>query len=395
MPLLMKFYRTNHPLKNKSEVEKMLKLKTGTFAGMAKDIKSRNSGIVIFGTGVIGSTVTPEILKSQGLIDRIAFCIDNDKTRWNTTINMCGKQVAIHNPEILTTHPDDLTVLIAISRYQSALEQLQRLTIAKDFSCYIIPAMCIDNFHNDGGKGVIKTSDKPLIPKKIHYMWLGGNPLPDKLQKCIDTWEKYCPDYEIIRWDESNYDVHKNQFVSQAYDNKKYGFVPDYARIELLYEHGGIYLDTDIELQRNLDELLYQEAFCSVEKWQVLNFGGCSGAIKGHKSLEPFLDTWRKRSLIRHDGTLDIISSGLIDTSVALKAGYTINGRNQTVMGMNIYTYDYFHPYDYMSGKLEKTDDTFSIHQFQGGWLDDKAKADNLRATCIFDELMKQAEVVE
>lgn len=372
-----------------------MKLKTGTFAGMARNIRNRNSRIVIFGTGVIGSTVTPEILKTLGLMDKVVFCIDNDKTRWNTTINMCGKEIEIHNPERLKEASDDVTVLIAISRYYSALEQLDQIDEADKFACYIVPAMCISNFHNTGGKGVIKTSTEPLIPKKIHYMWIGGNPLPDKLKKCIASWKKYCPDYEIVRWDESNYDVHKNQFVSQAYDNKKYAFVTDYAKIEILYEHGGIYLDTDIELQRNLDELLYQEAFCSVEKWQVLNFGGCSGAIKGHKSMEPFMDAWRKRSLIRYDGTIDSVSSGLIDTSVALKAGYVINGKNQTIMGMNIYTYDYFHPYDYMSGKLEKTDDTFSIHHFQGGWLDDRARNDNLQATRIYDELMKQAEVVE
>lgn len=371
-----------------------MKLKTGTFAGMAKDINDNNSKIVIFGIGVIGSTVTPEILKALGLNDRIAFCIDNDRTRWNSTINICGREVKIHSPEMLKKCSGNFTVLITISRYYSALEQLKQLEETKEFSCYIVPAMCVNNFHNNGGKGVIKTSNVPLIPKKIHYMWIGGNPLPDKLKKCIDTWEKYCPDFEIIKWDESNYDVYKNRFVSQAYDNKKYGFVTDYAKLEILHEYGGIYLDTDVELQRNLDELLYQEAFCSVEKWQVINFGGCSGAIKGHKALEPFLEKWRNRSLVRADGTLDSISSGLIDTSVALNAGYVINGKTQTVMGMNIYTYDYFHPYDYMSGKLEQTEDTFSIHHFQGGWLDDKARSDSMRTTHMYEELMKGAETV-
>lgn len=372
-----------------------MKLKTGTFAGMAKDIKTEDSKIVIFGTGVIGSTVTPEILKLHGLIDRIAYCIDNDRTRWNTTIEMCGREVGICSPEILKEIAGRLTVLVTISRYHGVLEQLQQMEGTQNFSCYIIPAMCISNFHNDGGKGVIRTSEHAIIPKKIHYMWLGGKPIPENLQRCIDSWKRYCPEYEIIRWDETNYDVHKNLFVAQAYDNKRYGFVPDYARIELLYEHGGIYLDTDVELQRSLDDLLYQEAFCGVEKWQVLNFGGCSGAVKGHRSLEPFLENWSRRTLVRADGTLDNISSGLIDTSVALRGGYVINGQNQAVMGMNIYAYDYFHPYDYMSGKLEKTEDTFSVHHFNGGWLDEKAKADNQYAMERFEELMRTAEKVE
>lgn len=371
-----------------------MNLKTGTFTGMAKDIISDNNRIVIFGTGVIGSTITPEILNTYGLGDRIECCIDNDTNRWNSTINMCGREIPIFSPDVLKNYSSHITVLVTISRYHSAFEQLKQMEGTKNFSCYIIPAMCIENFHNYGGKGVIKTSDSPIIPKKIHYMWLGNTSMPEKLTKCIDSWRKYCPDYEIIRWDESNYDVHKNQFVSQAYDNKRYGFVPDYARIELLYEHGGIYMDTDVELQRNLDELLYQEAFCSVEKWQVLNFGGCSGALKGHKSLEPFLENWAKRSLVRPDGTLDHISSGLIDTTIALEAGYILNGKNQTVMGMNIYTYDYFHPYDYMSGKLEMTDDIFSIHQFQGGWVDEKAREENMQTRSMYETLIGSAKNV-
>ena len=369
-------------------------LKNGTFAAMAKDIIKNDNKIVIFGTGVVGSTVAPEILKQYDLDDRVDCCIDNDKTRWNTYIRMFNRDVEIKPPDILRNYLGNLTVLITISRYQGAYEQLLAMKETEYFNCYIIPAMCIENFHTEGNKGVIKSSKEALIPKKIHYMWLGNTALPDNLKQCIDSWYKYCPDYEIIRWDESNYDVHKNVFMSQAYDNQKYGFVPDYARIELLYEHGGIYLDTDVELQRNLDDLLYQEAFCGVEKWQVLNFGGCSGAVKGHKSLEPFLESWSKRELVRCDGTLDNVSSGLIDTMIALRGGYKVNGRNQTVNGMNIYSYDYFHPYDYMSGQLEKTNDTFSIHQFHGGWLGEKAREDNQKVIKQYKELMSKAVLV-
>lgn len=371
-----------------------LKLKTGSFEGMANDIVQMNGKIIIFGVGVIGSTITPEILKNYNLENRILCCIDNDRTRWNTTIQMCGRDIDIYSPDVLTKLCGNIVILITISRYNSAYEQLQNMEGTEGYSCYIIPALCIQNFHTYGGKGVVKTTDKQLIPKKIHYMWLGGKEIPIALQKCMESWKKYCPDYEIIRWDETNYDVHKNLFVSQAYDNHKYGFVPDYARIEILYKYGGIYLDTDVELKRNIDDLLYQEAFCGVEKWQVLNFGGCSGSVKGHKTLKLFLDKWEKRSLIRNDGSMDNISSGLIDTSVAISAGYKINGKIQTIKGLNIYSYDFFHPYDYMSGKMEMTEDTFSIHQFHGGWLDEIAKTDNLRSIEKYEMLMKSAQDV-
>lgn len=341
-------------------------INSGSFADMAKEIYNNNSKIIIFGVGVIGSTVTPEILKQYGLQECVECCVDNDKTRWSTSIQICGTSVLIMPPDNIKYY-HNVVILITISRYMGVIEQLHQIC-DENLTCYIIPDMCIENFHNEGGKGVICSSYVPLIPKIIHYMWLGGKPISDNLLCCIESWKKYCPDYEIVRWDESNYDVHKNKFVSEAYDNKKYGFVPDYARLELLYEYGGIYLDTDVELRKSLDELLYQEAFCGVEKWQVLNFGGCSGAVKGHSSLLPFLESWRMRELVRYDGTIDNISSGLIDTSIAIRMGYKINGRNQCINGMNIYTYDYFHPYDYLSKKLEMTDDTFSIHRFNGGW---------------------------
>ena len=372
-----------------------MNLKNGSFLGMSRDILLSNNKIVIFGTGVICSVIVPEILRKFNLVDRIELCVDNDRTKSGTTINICDREISIHSPDILKKCSYHITILIAISRFGNVLDQLNDIKELENVPCYIIPAMCIKEFYCEGGKGVFKDADHSIIPKIIHYMWLGNKPIPDKLKLCIESWRKYCPDYEIIRWDESNYDVHKNKFISQAYDNKLYGFVPDFARLDILYQYGGIYMDTDVELLRGVDDLLYQEAFCSVEKWQVINFGGCSGAVKGHRSLEPFLEKWESRSLVREDGSLDDLSSGYIDTKVALDHGYIINGKNQTVNGMNIYTYDYFHPYDYMTGKVEKTDDTFSVHHFNGGWLNKTSAEENLKTSMMFDKIMEAAESVD
>lgn len=367
-------------------------LKNGPFDAFSKDIKNNDCKIIIFGTGVIGTTVLPEILKKYGLDNRVECCIDNDDSKICTSISICNNSVNIYSPDILGNINENIAVLISMSRFQGALEQLEKMGLSDNVSCYIIPAMFVENNHSSEKRGVIKDREKQVIPKVIHYMWLGKSKLDKTSEKCIESWKKYCPDYEIIRWDESNYDVHKNLFMSQAYDNGKYGFVPDYARIELLYEYGGIYLDTDVELLKNIDELLYQNAFCGVEKWQVLNFGGCSGAVKGHCSLEPFLEKWGNRKLIRENGTMDNTSSGKIDTEIAIKYGFEINGINQTVNGMNIYTFDYFHPYDYMSGKVEITKDTFSIHRFNGGWLDIEFKKQ--KTNQFYDDVMRRAVIV-
>lgn len=372
-----------------------MQLRTGSFTAMAKDIVKTDSKIVIFGAGVIGSVVTPQILMANGIDSYVEYYIDNDRTRWGTDMEIGSRAVKIYSPAHLSLMERNTVILITISRYYNAYEQLQSMECTKGMSCYIIPMLCIRNFCDNTGNGILKMTNKPVIPKVLHYMWLGGRPMPEKLEKCVESWKMFCPDYEIVRWDETNYDVHKNAFMSETYDNGRYGFVPDFARLDILYQYGGIYMDTDVEVVRGLDGLLYQEAFCGVEKWQVINFGGCCGAVKGYVGLEPFLEGWRMRRILREDGTLDNLSSGLIDTKIALNAGYLINGENQNVLGINIYTYDYFHPYDYMSGMMHRTNNTFSIHHFNGGWLDENACADNRKTVEMYEELVRRSIKVD
>ncbi|MBR4241618.1 MAG: hypothetical protein IKR97_05300, partial [Eubacterium sp.] len=105
-----------------------------------------------------------------------------------------------------------------------------------------------------------------MIPKKIHYCWFGGNPLPDSVLKCIESWKHFCPDYEIIQWNEENYDINKFQYAKEAHDAKKWAFVSDLARLDIVYNEGGIYLDTDVELIRSLDSLLDNKCFLAIEQ---------------------------------------------------------------------------------------------------------------------------------
>ena len=129
-----------------------------------------------------------------------------------------------------------------------------------------------------------------------------------------------------------------------------------------MYREGGFYFDTDVEIKKNLDELRYQEAFCALEKWQILNFGGGSGAVKGHPMIKRFLDARESIMFLDENGKQNRNTCGFYDTQTALAEGYEITGKTQNIGGMNIYAYDYFHPYDYMSGLTNETEHTFSIH---------------------------------
>ena len=167
--------------------------------------------------------------------------------------------------------------------------------------------------------------------------------------------------------------------------------MPDYARLDILFQHGGFYLDTDVELLRSLDEMRYQSAFCGVEKWQVLNFGGCSGAIKGNAIIGEFLKNRQDIIYLKQDGSENRTTCGFYDTVLAMQHGYKINGTVQKIGDLNIYTSDYFHPYDYMSGRINITANTFSIHHFNGGWLSEELAEENKKACQEFEKLYESA----
>lgn len=209
-----------------------------------------------------------------------------------------------------------------------------------------------------------------MIPKKIHYCWFGGNPLPKDMLKYIDTWKKFCPDYEIKEWNEQNFDIHLNHYVEEAYENKKWAFVSDVARIYALYTEGGIYMDTDVEIVRNIDPLLNTRGFLGFEgtQWIATNIAGFEPR---HELLENFLDAYNHRTFLKKDGRLDQTTNVEELTKLLVNEyGLQLNGQFQKIVkGIIVYPTDYFSPYDYIQGKLNKTSNTYSIHWFSQTWI--------------------------
>lgn len=352
--------------------------------------ENSNYPIILFGAGAIGQVVAPELLKQHDIFDKIDCYIDNDSSKWNTTIDVKNKQIEVKSPEYLNQCDENTIIIINISRYAQVIEQLEQMECTRKMTAVIMPMLLIENFCKDVSIGTPIKSDAPVIPQKIHYIWLGRKEIPYNLRKCIETWEEKCPDYEIIRWDEDNYDFSKHPYMKQAYECGAYGFVPDYARLDILYNEGGFYFDTDVVMKKSLDELRYQEAFCGVEKWQILNFGGGSGAVKGHPMIRKFLDARDKILFLDENGKQNRNTCGFYDTQTALAEGYQINGKTQNIQGMNIYAYDYFHPYDYMSGITNETENTVSVHQFNGGWMDEAMKEQNRLAIAKYQEIYQR-----
>ena len=142
-----------------------------------------------------------------------------------------------------------------------------------------------------------------MIPKKIHYCWFGGNAKPDSVQKCINSWKRFCPDYEIIEWNESNFDIHCMPFVEQAIESKKYAFASDVARLMVVYENGGLYFDTDVEVVRNFDDLLENKAFLGFENNEYVASGLGFGSEADVEFFKRHIDAYRKTA---HSICLDV-----------------------------------------------------------------------------------------
>lgn len=346
-------------------------LKKSSMADFAKRVRETDRQIIIYGAGVLGQTAAPYWLSKYQLADAVRCYVDADSYKQGTMIPLGSRLVSVESLDILEELGRSCTLLITASAFEPIIRALEQIASLEAAETYFLPVMLLDIANMPKKGGVIKTSETPLIPKKIHYCWFSGSPIPSPLQHCIDSWKEVCPDYEIIRWDESNYDISRNKYMEQAYAHRRWGYIPDYARLDILYHSGGIYLDTDVELLRNLDELLYQPAFCSTEKWGIVNMG-ISGAQPGNPALLAMLKYREKISFLYPDGAENLMSSGAYDTLPLVNLGLQINTETQLLADrtMTIYAPEFFQPFDYISGETRVTDNTFSIHHFKGTWLE-------------------------
>ena len=214
-----------------------------------------------------------------------------------------------------------------------------------------------------------------MIPKVIHYCWFGGKPLTKDAQKCINNWKKICPEYKIVRWDESNFDINCNDFVQQAYKNKAWAFVSDYARLKIIFENGGFYLDIDVELKKTLDSLIVNKCyFGSQQDNGYINTGLGFGAEKGQHILKELLDSYSKLTF-EPDQKQDL-ACPILNTKIFEKYGYIPNNEIVNLKDINVLIYPpkYFDPI--APGFFDNLlcDDTYSIHHYNASWTSNKTK---------------------
>ena len=211
-----------------------------------------------------------------------------------------------------------------------------------------------------------------MIPKIVHYCWFGRGQKPELAVKCIESWKKYLPDYELKEWNEDNFDITQNQYVREAYENRKFAFVTDYVRLYAIYHEGGVYMDTDVEVLGSYDKFLHHHAFSGFETNGYVPTG-MMAAEKDSVWAKELLDQYDTRKFVQEDGSFDMTTNTSVITNYMLDKGLVLNNKYQDFPNLcTMYPADYFCPKDHRTGKIRCTKNTVCIHHFAGSWLPHK-----------------------
>ncbi len=329
--------------------------------------RTADKKIICFGAYVMPLSLCNEF-QEYHFEDRIVYLADNDEKKHRKDFRLPnGRTRKIISAQQLSEIADKDTVLIITSDYFAAIiEQLDQYKQLDEMHCYIYPFMKYDMVHDKIVPA--RHSEQPLIPKKIHYFWFGKNPMTEMMRRCMDSWKRYCPDYEIIEWNEDNYDITKNKFMLEAYEAGKYGFVPDYARLDIIYRHGGIYFDTDVEMVRNIDDMLYNEAFFGFGNYGRINTGAGFGSVAGHRVFKRLLEEYGTFSFRRSDGTLDLTTNTIHEEPVFKEFGLRQKDEFQIMGGASVFPSDFMSPHIPGFSTYKTSCNTVTVHHNGFSW---------------------------
>ena len=301
------------------------------------------------------------------LQERISYVVDN--YCHGKSIVVGSREMPILSMQEIGENIREATVVITSLRYAGEIiRQMDNMDVCDGLEVFIP-----DLFHPDKDGVELKSGHKQMIPKVINYCWFGGGDIPEKFQKNIESWRRVCPEYEIVRWDESNYDYKKNRYMLQAYEAKKWGFVPDFARLDIINAYGGIYLDVDVELLKPFDDFLEFDLFCGFENPWFVALGLGFGGIAQNPILQEMMELYEEIAFIRADGELDLTASPVYQTEVLARHGLIRNGCSQEHDGFAVFAPEFFAPINaYGYGNI--TQKTCSIHQYAATWFGDEHK---------------------
>lgn len=330
------------------------------------------SRIVLFGGGSITHMMF-EAYKDLAFEEKIDYIIDNDQSKDGMRMNINGKEVQLISIESFARLNYRNYALIVMPVFLlDIVKQIDMLPVFNGVPTYIYAFLMNQS---KGSCIPVRHTDEIKIPKIIHYCWFGGKPLPDSYKENIESWKRYCPDYEIVEWNETNYDVKKNIFMRQAYERKQWAFVSDYARKDIIYNYGGIYFDTDVEVLRPIDDLLYNECFMCMDDIANINTGSGFGAVKGNELVRALRDDYDDRQFVNGRGEIVGKACGNYETPVAVRYGYRPQNKYQVLRGGGVVLpREVLCPISWIGMPDVYTENTLTVHKYDDLLIDNRGK---------------------
>ena len=333
--------------------------------------------ICCWGCGEHFKTIVKPFLEISGFSKYVIYLLDTNKA---------GQHVSIGERDIIVAHPNvlktissrDFVILICVEDYVSIAKIIEEDNYISKFDYYngsLLGIMYSDNLLLENQKPPLHYRKNVIerIPKVINAIWLSDKPLsamPDLYKYCVESWEKYCPDYKIKIWGIDDY--HSScEYFNEAIGAQKWAFASDYARTDILYQYGGIYMDLDEEVISSIDDLIYNEAFIGFESSFYISCG-CIGAVKKNKILEKIRESYLKDHFIKEDRTYNLTTSPKRYTEILLEHGLQLNGDFQFVDDITIYPFEVLTAKSCHSGKIYKTKHTYAMQHYNGSWMSEK-----------------------
>lgn len=330
--------------------------------------KLKTKDIICWGNGKHYRNITYPFLQKSGLIK-----------------NLKGFADASDKEKLAQMDRDKTVILIAVTGYEEILGQLKADERLSGFEA--VPSIYLEALYEDMlllsvNKPPLnyRKKDKPVIPKLIHAIWFSRDPMPELYLRCLESWKKYAPDYEIKIWNMETYKPDKCLFFEQAIEHKNWAFASDYARADLLYRYGGIYMDLDVEMLRPVDDLLYNDAYMSFESLDRIECGSGMGSRLGHPIIKEICESYEKRPYLKADGTWDNSTCPVRYTQVIEKHGLKKDGGFQFVEDITVYPFEVLTGKSFDTGIIYSSDLSYTVHHHNGSWIPDPAhKAMNER----------------
>ncbi len=335
-----------------------MRVAESSVAGFKEFVKNKN--VVCFGSGDYFKLFVFDF----GDVANITAVIDNDPKKHGTSVsigNINAKISPVSEAQKMLSSPETVFVITA-SAYREIVAQLQVITDFDDVTCYIYAQIKYSGLKPTDT--LPQTCDLAVIPPVIHYCWFGKKTMPENLKRCVDSWKRFCPGYEIIEWNEKNYDYSKSKWTKTAFEKKQWSYLADYARIDIIVKYGGFYFDTDVEFLRNLDPLRFNQGFAATEFHAGINFGSGIGGVKGLEVFQEILTEFERKCMY---GVTFCRNVGR-ETEIFWRHGYRLNGEFQLVDGVAVLPFNIFTPLIADTGEQFVNDATVGIHYFNRGW---------------------------